>query len=704
MKRILLLTVLSVLSFCLYSQSKDLYLNETFNGADWPEGWKRLNGWHYSGNDASFITLNNYNCAGGDPREVCFQHTWATANRTGRLLSKIIDMPNVAGTMILEFLYSIERYFDEPVLTIGVGTTIDDGETWNIIWQLEQSGSFQVQCGKQFSVSEEVESPDFGESNMRLIFFCTCSDDYTMTVIRWYFDNVRLYSVLNHDAALLSIDKINEFSTQGRNEVGFTFANKGTQTIHSLQASYQFEGMPKVTQVFNDLNVEQNGKYTLTFSEKTILSIDNYLLNVSIDKINGQDDQEPADNSKSMEVKTYMALAEKRLVIDYFSSSTCGVCPIPNRDMKEFLDRYPDYATISKYIVPIPTSGDPYVNDDAAIRRTYYSVGSVPSVFFNGTSILSGGYEEYFNIYSPKQIPIVELRGNFWVDNKTIKIDFNIAAYENIENAVLHVAVNEKITTGNVGTNGETEFYHVMMKMLPNGNGTPVSLKRYDVKNFSFEYDLSSTHVEEFDDLEVNVFIQDIATKNIYNGNWLLERDLLENAPPTEVELHQIETKSKEAYPTKITWKAPANEKVVGYNLYINDELFATNIATTFYNLELSRDNSELDVVKVSAVYPNSVESVRVAEYKVIWHISVDEYLNSKVTIYPNPAENIVNIDAEKAIKGIEIFNITGQLQFQVNPNTNHYTVNISDFVSGIYFFKIMFEDGSSVNHKIAVR
>ena len=42
---------------------------------------------------------------------------------------------------------------------------------------------------------------------------------------------------------------------------------------------------------------------------------------------------------------------------------------------------------------------------------------------------------------------------------------------------MIHVAVNEKVTTQNVGTNGLTEFHHVMKKMLPNRLGLACSAR-----------------------------------------------------------------------------------------------------------------------------------------------------------------------------------------------------------------------------------
>jgi hypothetical protein len=353
--------------------------------------------------------------------------------------------------------------------------------------------------------------------------------------------------------------------------------------------------------------------------------------------------------------------------------------------------------------MPIPIAGDPYYKPDGAIRRTYYGVNSVPQIFFNGTSALVVSFEEQFKVHFPKQMPIVEIRGNFNVVEETIKIDFNIVAYEDIDDAVVHVAVNEKHTTGNVGSNGEKDFYHVMMKMLPDGNGTPINLKRYGVQNFTFEYNLSSTNVEELDDLEVNVFVQNKNSKQIYNGNYLLDRTILENAPPSDLKLvvPGIKGMGFEA-----EWKAPANDKFTGYNLYVNDEKIASNITTNggFFELPDGDPCKDINVVKVSVLYPDGVESVRIAEYEFECIGSVKQIDKSNVKIYPNPADNYITVNADQNMKTVEVYNMFGQLQNVISLNTSNHSINLEKYTAGVYFLRIMLEDGSSVNRKIVVK
>ena len=89
-----------------------------------------------------------------------------------------------------------------------------------------------------------------------------------------------------------------------------------------------------------------------------------------------------------------------------------------------------------------------------------------------------------------------------------------------------HVAIVEKKTTGNASTNGETEFFNVMQKMLPNGNGTPVTAVAKGEKqeiDLSYTFDDATSHVEEYDDLAAIVFVQNVTSGRIIQSAWAVQ-------------------------------------------------------------------------------------------------------------------------------------------------------------------------------------
>ena len=136
------------------------------------------------------------------------------------------------------------------------------------------------------------------------------------------------------------------------------------------------------------------------------------------------------------------------------------------------------------------------------------------------------------------------------VDGQTVTIDWSITAGADFESEdlVVHVAINEKTTSANVGSNGLTEFHHVMKKMVPNKQGSRLgALVAGDIIEDTYTYEfmgdydpdtgLPSTRVapeerkhyvdhrvahtvEEFDDLEVVVWVQDKNTDEVHQSEW----------------------------------------------------------------------------------------------------------------------------------------------------------------------------------------
>ncbi|MBP7965147.1 MAG: starch-binding protein [Paludibacteraceae bacterium] len=73
---------------------------------------------------------------------------------------------------------------------------------------------------------------------------------------------------------------------------------------------------------------------------------------------------------------------------------------------------------------------------------------------------------------------------------------------------------------------------------------------------------------------------------------------------------------------------------------------------------------------------------------------------NQAITIYPNPAENTLYITTEGAMKNIEIFSAMGALISRIERNMTSQTIDVSTVQSGIYFIRIMLDNGSFATSK----
>ncbi len=88
--------------------------------------------------------------------------------------------------------------------------------------------------------------------------------------------------------------------------------------------------------------------------------------------------------------------------------------------------------------------------------------------------------------------------------------------------------------------------------------------------------------------------------------------------------------------------------------------------------------------------------------------VSIDEiiYNNSKANIFPNPVENLLNIQHDNTfsnIKSVIIFDLSGKKIKSLQPKAyfSVYSENISDLFTGSYLINIEFDNGDSVTKRL---
>jgi hypothetical protein len=70
----------------------------------------------------------------------------------------------------------------------------------------------------------------------------------------------------------------------------------------------------------------------------------------------------------------------------------------------------------------------------------------------------------------------------------------------------------------------------------------------------------------------------------------------------------------------------------------------------------------------------------------------IDEY-NGKASIYPNPTDGNLNIEAE-GMRRITVVNTIGQVVYDTEVETDHYLLNLSRFGSGLYMIRVYTTEG----------
>ncbi len=81
---------------------------------------------------------------------------------------------------------------------------------------------------------------------------------------------------------------------------------------------------------------------------------------------------------------------------------------------------------------------------------------------------------------------------------------------------------------------------------------------------------------------------------------------------------------------------------------------------------------------------------------------SVDNDLTASVRFYPNPTQDFLFVEVESGAYSLQVFDLSGALLVHQIGQANKLSVDMSDFVSGIYVLRVMDEDKNLlVNQKV---
>jgi hypothetical protein len=224
------------------------------------------------------------------------------------------------------------------------------------------------------------------------------------------------------------------------------------------------------------------------------------------------------------------ANAQQRLVLyEEFSGENCAPCAATNPGLWTLLTTgtNPNKVMLIKYQSPIPTAGPIYGQNtvDVSARQTYYSVPFAPYARMDGAVSpgSNGGHpgdltqahlDAETAIASPFNITVTNA-----VTGTTINSTINVAAvaaYTGTTVKLRAALVETLIYTSPPGTNGETEFHHVVRKMYPSADGQsiPNTWTNGQTGTYTFSGTIPS-YVDRTHELFVVVWIQNDADKKV---------------------------------------------------------------------------------------------------------------------------------------------------------------------------------------------
>ncbi|UKB85575.1 S8 family peptidase [Chryseobacterium sp. MEBOG06] len=109
----------------------------------------------------------------------------------------------------------------------------------------------------------------------------------------------------------------------------------------------------------------------------------------------------------------------------------------------------------------------------------------------------------------------------------------------------------------------------------------------------------------------------------------------------------------------------------------------------------MNRDQIRTRLRQTASLYPNPSDQIGygILNFGSLYNsvLNASEIVRKeKLTLFPNPVKNILNITSEEEIQSLEIYDNLGRL---VRKNSNLKSIKVEDFAKGIYYLKIQTKD-----------
>ncbi len=670
MKKNLLFTLLSV---CLIGLSyAQLPFSESFDNGI-PATWQNIDN---SGNGAGVWQAIS---EGGENFVAFDSDGYGNDGKpeNADLITPVIDCSS-ASFVAVSFLSGFVQYAS----SVGTASySTNGGTTWTPFYTVNTDG---VEV-----VLEDLTAALAGSNNVRFKFNYVGDWDYF-----WYIDDFTVYTPATKDMAAVAVTMGAYYDiADAPIFVEGTLINLGTETVSSFDLNYSVDGGAPVTQAFSGVNIPFGGEYNFSHSTGfTPSAAGDYEITAYASNINGGADAVPANDEASTTITVFENAVQRVPLFEIFTSSTCPPCTPGNENFHSIVDPKPEEEFVSiKYQQDFPGTGDPYATFDAVDRRGFYGINSVPRME------IDGGWDGNANSFSQAlyadalaKPAFTFLHATYSVDVATQTVDFDIEALPIIDypagNYRLQIAIIENLTTQNVKTNGETEFYQVLKKMYLDENGITVTLDNLTTSTFSSEYTFQGNFrlpsngqaanrinhatehsVEEFSDLRVVVWLEEADTKEVLQAfNAVSPLDTDNDGTPDEVEAYS------------------------GTN---------PNDATDFPDLDGDGLSDWKEVSDGTNPLVADGTSIKDVEFEMA------------VALSPVPANNVLNVAFALESKNdvsLSVIAADGKVvatQVLSDVEEVNTTFDVTELTNGVYFLQVETENASSskqfvVNHK----
>ncbi|GIK23474.1 MAG: Omp28-related outer membrane protein [Ignavibacterium sp.] len=291
-------------------------------------------------------------------------------------------------------------------------------------------------------------------------------------------------------------------------------------------------GTIKIISNVGDAQIFLDGNNTGKVTPDTIkTTVGNHTIELRKDAYDITNQSVNVIKNSTVEISFNLYAADKIVLIEDFANVSCVPCVTSNKILEQLTNHtFGRNKLVSiKFPTNFPSPVDPFYlanGPDCNSRMGYYSIILAPTNIINGKlkPIPSDSNDVKAKVISElAKIPQfkIHVQSNINANNFIIEISVEVKDLTNLDfsKLVLHTVVTEtniEFATP-PGSNGETKFYDVMRKMLPDNQGESLaSINQTGTYTFQRQIPINQNWVQS--NLNTVVFIQNKETKEIYQA------------------------------------------------------------------------------------------------------------------------------------------------------------------------------------------
>jgi hypothetical protein len=418
-----------------------------------------------------------------------------------RLTTATLDLSAAVGVVVGFDLFYYNNFYDPYQEALSLEYSIDGGSTWTSIATGEGLGEWQD--GLLIDASAAA-------GNASVMFSWFYSDEGGTPAWMWGagLDNVMIFepAPVDVEMTLLTMPAV---SGAGPIDVSGTITNLGTALLDDVTISWN-DGGANNDDMLMGLGLGFGDSYNFTHYTPLVgVGGNTYNLTVSV---TAAGDVNNGNDMLMTSVDVVEEVGTRLTMIEDFTSSTCPPCfslaeqLYDGNGLNAGLDAINANAqtgaqvSVVKYPVDWPGNGDHAWNDEVEDRRAYYGVTGAPTPFADGFEYGFSTFNSGDVASHQDDVTFHDISATHSISGTDITVNVTVEPYATV-NATLHIALVEKsydATGASSFSNGETDFHHIMRKMLPNASGTSVSLASGQQYTTSESYSATVTPMNDF--------------------------------------------------------------------------------------------------------------------------------------------------------------------------------------------------------------